>query len=131
MMTGKLALFISMRQLDTQIIKQISRSDIMPKPRKAQISRDATTYYHRVSRCVRRAFLCGKDSFSGKSYEHRMGGIRVNFSSWPIFSQSISAATPSCLIISTLYCSSIKKQRRNGNRSRYQQIFEETCLHIP
>ncbi|WP_420933582.1 transposase [Alteromonas sp. A081] len=41
----------------------------MPKTRKSQISLLDTPYYHCVSRCVRRAFLCGEEH--GKSFEHR------------------------------------------------------------
>ncbi|MFT2090092.1 transposase [Paraglaciecola sp. 2405UD69-4] len=47
----------------------------MPQPRKSQISLIDTPYYHCVSRCVRRSFLCGVDSVSGQSYEHRRGWV--------------------------------------------------------
>jgi len=47
----------------------------MPTPRRSQISLDATPYYHCVSRCVRRAFLCGEDEADDKSFGHRRGWI--------------------------------------------------------
>lgn len=43
--------------------------------RKRQISLADTKYYHCISRCVRRAFLCGEDALTGQSYEHRRGWV--------------------------------------------------------
>ena len=43
----------------------------MTLPRKQLVSVEDTPYYHVVSRCVRRSFLCGIDAHSGKNYEHR------------------------------------------------------------
>ena len=43
----------------------------MTKPRSSIVSVSDTPYYHCVSRCVRRAFLCGEDAYSGQSFEHR------------------------------------------------------------
>ena len=43
----------------------------MTTARKQLISIEATPYYHCVSRCVRRSFLCGEDKQNQVSYEHR------------------------------------------------------------
>jgi len=43
----------------------------MTRPRSELICYQDTPYYHLVSRCVRRSYLCGFDKESGKSYEHR------------------------------------------------------------
>ena len=47
----------------------------MTQPRSQQIDLSVTPYYHCICRCVRRAFLCGRDHFSGKDFEHRKAWV--------------------------------------------------------
>ena len=56
------------------------------------VSLQDTCYYHLISRCVRRAFLCGEDKYTKQSYEHRRQWMvdRIRFLS-SVFAIEIAA----------------------------------------
>lgn len=47
----------------------------MTQSRESQVNVDTTPYYHCMCRCVRRAYLCGRDRESGKNFEHRKAWV--------------------------------------------------------
>jgi REP element-mobilizing transposase RayT len=53
----------------------------MATPRKYLVDPNVPLFYHLVSRCVHRAYLCGFDPLTGKDYSHRKQWLidRLNF----------------------------------------------------
>jgi len=49
----------------------------MAVARSEVVAQGVEAYYHCVSRCVRQTFLCGLDTRTGRSYEHRKAWIRT------------------------------------------------------
>jgi hypothetical protein len=66
----------------------------MTQSRDSLISLSDTPYYHCISRCVRRDFLCGDDRYTGKSFEHRRQWMvdRIRFLT-DVFSIEVGAYT--------------------------------------
>jgi hypothetical protein len=49
----------------------------MTYPRAHLVDTDNGGFYHCISRCVRRGWLCGRDSLSGRSFEHRRDWVEA------------------------------------------------------
>jgi len=64
----------------------------MTQSRSKQVSLQDTRYYHLISRCVRRAYLCGVDPYNQQNYEHRRQWMvdRIRFLS-SVFAIDIAA----------------------------------------
>ena len=52
-----------------------SNVHFMTQARKVVVVADEVGVYHCISRCVRRAYLCGEDVYSGQNYEHRRSWV--------------------------------------------------------
>ena len=104
----------------------------MPQSRKSQISLADTPYYHCVSRCVRRAFLCGEDSVTGRSYEHRRQWVEDKLLSLPhVFAIEVCAyAVMSNHTHIVLYVNENKANSWNTREVllRWHQLFKGTLL---
>jgi REP element-mobilizing transposase RayT len=104
----------------------------MPQSRKTQVSLIDTPYYHCVSRCVRRSFLCGEDKFTGQSYEHRRSWVeeRLLFLS-SVFSISICAYAVMSNHTHVVVC--VDKDTADGWSTeevvkRWHQLYQGTLL---
>jgi REP element-mobilizing transposase RayT len=96
----------------------------MPLPREQLVSLSDTPYYHVVSRCVRRTFLCGVDDKSGKSFEHRRhwieGRIRILSS---IFTIDICAYA----VMSNHYHIVVKLNPDEASHWSMDEVFNRWC----
>ncbi len=104
----------------------------MPRPRKQLISLDTTPYYHCVSRCVRRAFLCGADPLTQQSYEHRRQWVEKRIEELAaIFAVDVAAyAVMSNHTHLVLHINSVKMHSWTDREvcERWHKLFKGTLL---
>ena len=102
----------------------------MPRARHTQVALESTPYYHCVSRCVRRAFLCGRDASTGKDHEHRREWIEEEILRLTgIFALDVSAyAVMSNHFHVVLYINSEKSDSWSDEEviDRWHQLFKGT-----
>jgi len=105
---------------DSKLIDAVS----MPRPRKQLVSLSDTPYYHVTSRCVRRAYLCGEDTVSGKSYEHRRDWIE---SRARVLSSLFAIEICAYAVMSNHYHLVVKLVPDEANEWTEEDVLERWC----
>ena len=104
----------------------------MTKSRDTLISVESTPYYHCISRCVRRAFLCGEDALSGKSYEHRRAWVEDKLLELPdIFAIDVAAYAIMSNHYHAVLCINVERARSWTDRrvvENWHRLFHGTVL---
>ncbi|WP_370317667.1 transposase [Pseudoalteromonas sp.] len=104
----------------------------MATPRRNLISVSNTPYYHCISRCVRRAYLCGQDPLTGRSYEHRRDWVEKKlFQLGRIFCIDICAYAVMSNHTHLVLHIDIAKAKRLNNKAiliRWHKLFKSTFL---
>ena len=97
----------------------------MTQPRSSLISLQDTPYYHCVSRCVRRAFLCGNDFYSGESYEHRREWITERLS---LLANMFCIEICAYAVMSNHYHVVLRVDKEQADQLTDQQVIERWQL---
>ncbi|TEW53078.1 transposase, partial [Psychromonas sp. RZ22] len=96
----------------------------MTQSRQSQVSLSDTPYYHCISRCVRRAYLCGEDKYTQKSFEHRRQWVveRMHYLA-SLFSIDICAYA----IMSNHYHLVLHVDEAFNNNLNHEEVCERWC----
>ncbi len=99
----------------------------MTTARKYQISLDDTPYYHIMSRCVRRSYLCGTDHHTGQSYEHRRQWIEDRIQ---LLSSIFSIDICSYAVMSNHYHIVLKIDVSASNKWSFDEVIQRwLCVY--
>ena len=104
----------------------------MPEPRYRQVSIEDTPYYHCISRCVRRAFLCGSDPLTGFDFEHRrqwiVDRIKLLCSVFSVDLCAYAIMSNHYHIVVRINADGVKQWSDEEVASRWMQIFSGPLL---
>lgn len=95
---------------------------MMPTPRKQLISLIDTPWYHCVTKCVRRAWICGVDPYDGRDYSHRRQWVvdRMNH-----LTQAFSIDIASYAIMSNHYHLVLRVDTEKAARWSWQDVVRQ------
>ena len=65
------SIYVTCQRFPTDALRSSCHAFHMTTARSLSVDSESPGYYHCMSRCVRRAWLCGIDPYDGQSYEYR------------------------------------------------------------